>query len=175
MAWATFYQAGRKITFCARCPCEWLAWALFGNEDDGIYGQYPETRWGAVQWWLRNPAHNLTFYVMGAAHLDHKRSGMWPFSVFAPGGQGWNCCVTRLCGSSSGDLVMGALIAIVSAWWAWLFVALGAYPLLIVSLIGVAIALRIAGWMPFVSYCGKYFKCYAGWRERGNFGLKLTR
>lgn len=27
---------------------------------------------------------------------------------------------------------------------------------------------------PFVSYIRNDFKCYAGWRERGNFGLKLT-
>lgn len=28
--------------------------------------------------------------------------------------------------------------------------------------------------LPFVSYIRNDFKCYAGWRERGNFGLKLT-
>lgn len=32
------------------------------------------------------------------------------------------------------------------------------------------------GWFPlaFVSYTGRYVRWYVGWRERGNFGLKLT-
>lgn len=45
-----------------------LRWALFGNDDDGIYGpdwfnKGRETSWVAIKWWLRNPCHNLTFYV----------------------------------------------------------------------------------------------------------------
>ena len=48
-------------------------WALFGNDDDGYFG---DDRWRAgraktfrlaVQWWFRNPFHNLFFYVIGIA------------------------------------------------------------------------------------------------------------
>lgn len=51
----------------------WLLWALFGNEDDGPYGDdkwragRARTWWLAVQWWVRNPFHNLFFYVIGVA------------------------------------------------------------------------------------------------------------
>lgn len=42
----------------------WLLWAFFGNDEDGPYGFFPHTRWGAVRWWLRNPFHNLTHHVL---------------------------------------------------------------------------------------------------------------
>ena len=60
----------------------WLVWALFGNEDDGPHGDKnfkcpvllwiitPSVNWRwwrAVAWWVRNPAHNLCFYVWGVA------------------------------------------------------------------------------------------------------------
>lgn len=53
-------------------------WALFGNEDDGYYG---DDRWRngrdktlklAILWWFRNPFHNLFFYTIGIA--DHPRT-----------------------------------------------------------------------------------------------------
>lgn len=53
-------------------------WAIFGNEDDGPYG---DDKWRAgraktwklaVIWWFRNPFHNLFFYVIGIA--DHPRT-----------------------------------------------------------------------------------------------------
>jgi len=46
-------------------------WALFGNADDGLFGDAvwqagrARTPWLAVQWWFRNPLHNLFFYVIG--------------------------------------------------------------------------------------------------------------
>lgn len=49
-------------------------WALFGNADDGIYGDdawragRPCTPWLAVQWWFRNPFHNLFCYVIGVSN-----------------------------------------------------------------------------------------------------------
>lgn len=49
-------------------------WAFFGNEDDGYYGLHTHwnlasstSLWTAVRWWLRNPAHNFCFYVIGFA------------------------------------------------------------------------------------------------------------
>ena len=47
-----------------------LIWALFGNADDGPYGflaraYHPPHDWAtAARWWVRNPAHNLWFYVL---------------------------------------------------------------------------------------------------------------
>lgn len=46
-----------------------IAWALFGNDDDGVLGDHwwnPEQRdtiWIRIRWWFRNPFHNLMFYV----------------------------------------------------------------------------------------------------------------
>lgn len=53
-------------------------WAIFGNEDDGYYGDdnwrkgRDKTLKLAILWWLRNPAHNLCFYTIGIA--DHPRT-----------------------------------------------------------------------------------------------------
>lgn len=58
-----------------------VLWALFGNADDGYYGDEKwragRTRsfWLAVAWWFRNPAHNLCFYVIGYADRDHWFAG----------------------------------------------------------------------------------------------------
>lgn len=117
-----------------------IFWALFGNDDDGIYG---DLAWNpsqskdisyAIGWWVRNPFHNLTFYVIGLSTnpkteivYDFKRYGRYPKDVFAPSG-GWNWCVIK---------------------YKWL-------------------------WLPFISYQGWLGKFYIGWRERGNWGIKLT-
>lgn len=48
-----------------------VIWALFGNDEDGIYGSTrwnPEgkkTVWTAIRWWFRNPFHNFTHHVIG--------------------------------------------------------------------------------------------------------------
>ena len=56
-------------------------WAVFGNDEDGPYGLYPHTWVGAVRWWVRNPAHNLTHHVLN-----------WPCGPFFKWGKvpGWN-------------------------------------------------------------------------------------
>lgn len=49
----------------------WLLWALFGNDEDGLIGdarwnpERKDTLWVRVQWWFRNPFHNLTHHVWG--------------------------------------------------------------------------------------------------------------
>lgn len=57
-------------------PAAWTLWALFGNDDDGIYGEGPKAHFRIGEpnttskfwrWWLRNPLHNFTFYVIGSA------------------------------------------------------------------------------------------------------------
>ncbi len=52
----------------------WLLWALFGNDEDGLYGERsgvpgyepdrPRTFWLRLCWWCRNPFHNLTWHVL---------------------------------------------------------------------------------------------------------------
>lgn len=54
----------------------WTTWMLFGNDDDGIFGEEPTARYcpsqkigfsKATAWNLRNPLHNFCFYVIGSA------------------------------------------------------------------------------------------------------------
>ncbi len=53
-----------------------LKWVLFGNDDDGLYGDdawragREKTAALAREWWFRNPAHNFTWYVLGFADHD---------------------------------------------------------------------------------------------------------
>jgi len=71
-----------------------LLWALFGNDDDGVYGDLnwnpnqEKTIKRAILWWLRNPFHNLTFYVFGVPK-PFTSKGDYPNDVFNPSG-GWN-------------------------------------------------------------------------------------
>jgi hypothetical protein len=55
-------------------PLGALLWALYGNDDGGLYGE--RDAWGmfllpeemtaatALRWWLRNPLHNLFWHVL---------------------------------------------------------------------------------------------------------------
>lgn len=58
-------------------------WLLVGNEDDGLYGDdawragRPKTWRLALTWWLRNPCHNLTWYVLGVAQHHRFIVGPW--------------------------------------------------------------------------------------------------
>lgn len=60
-----------------------LLWSLFGNHDDGPYGKFEETLWGAVKWWLRNPFHNLWFYTLAPPLL-------WSIALIGEGKDGRN-------------------------------------------------------------------------------------
>jgi hypothetical protein len=110
-----------------------LIWALFGNDEDGIYGdrywnpEQEKSIWRAVRWWFRNPFHNLMFHVLSVPK-PFTSEGDFPHDVFSPIG-GWNR-VTRT--GANGKRYR------------------------------------------FISYIG-WCKAYIGWRERGNFGIKLTR
>lgn len=66
-------------------------WVLFGNEDDGIFG---DSVWNpnrhtdpltAVRWWFRNPCHNLCFYVVGVADKARVLRGPTAPDMDAPG------------------------------------------------------------------------------------------
>lgn len=64
-----------------------IIWALFGNDEDGPYGFYPHTTWGAIRWWLRNPFHNLTFHVLnwpGGPFWSWKYKGWNGYIGFRP-------------------------------------------------------------------------------------------
>jgi hypothetical protein len=58
----------------------WITWSLFGNDDDGIFGEEPSAHYKpempissckAAWWFFRNPFHNFTFYVIGTAHWNN--------------------------------------------------------------------------------------------------------
>ena len=74
-------------------------WALFGNDDDGYFGD-ESWRAGRVQtfalawaWWVRNPCHNLTWYLIGVADRERMHRGRWAPDIHKPGG-GWLLSVT---------------------------------------------------------------------------------
>lgn len=108
-----------------------VLWKIFGNNDDwpppDWYMPEERERKRKLYWLLRNPLHNLTFYLIGVAGKPFVRTGKFPQDVFNPNG-GWNLAVTA---------------------YKWFR-------------------------LPFVSYLGRSIKFYIGWRERGNFGFKLT-
>lgn len=80
-----------------RAPAPWWRkinpwWLLVGNDDDGYFGD-PDWRAGRAQtlglaliWWLRNPAHNLTWYAIGVADRDRVNVGDWAPEIHRPGG-----------------------------------------------------------------------------------------
>jgi len=127
----------------------WGAWALFGNDDDGLWGEvsFPdqegETVSQAAAWWIRNPFHNLFFYVVGSAHC------------------------------SNSEVTLLALSSSKSAFCSYQPVATTNF-----FDEGSCFYLGLHGWKPFCSFRLQYSDsrrcdCYLGWRERGNFGGKL--
>ena len=55
----------------------WVLWGLFGNDDDGLFGERrispycieeENTFRKALRMSIRNPLHNFTFYVIGQAN-----------------------------------------------------------------------------------------------------------
>jgi hypothetical protein len=72
-------------------PLWWPIWAIFGNDNDGWYG---DSDWNptrntsfmtAVKWWFRNPFHNLVFAVVGWCWVDRTwykwTVGNWTFAL----------------------------------------------------------------------------------------------
>lgn len=60
----------------------WITWTLFGNDDDGIFGEGPKAHYypnqkpsflKAMRWTLRNPFHNFCFYVIGSANRENSK------------------------------------------------------------------------------------------------------
>ena len=110
-------------------PLFWI-----GNQDSGSCGEKTDKEWFAkncnnicnlkckIKWFIRNPFHNFTFYVIGFADKKVISKCSSKDLVFT---NGWNFCLRNK-------------------------------------------------YFPFISYQNKKIKFYIGWRERGNFGIKLT-
>ncbi len=130
-------------------------WVLFGNDDDGVFGEGPQALWmlhkpptfsKALLWSLRNPFHNYTFYVLGFAskyvHCDE-------FVVINLTPKSFRFCTYTPYGTT-----------VFSDRHTCFFVAFHSM-------------------RPFISFRytfenQKRFEGFCGWRERGNFGLKLA-
>jgi len=110
-------------------PIWWI-----GNDEDPVPPDWyrPGEKFRKTLWYLRNPLHNFTNYVIGVKDLSNKRGwsrcGEYPEMVFSPQ-KGWNFSVIH-------------------------------YGMLR---------------LPFVSYWNAHYKFYIGWRDRGNFGVKINR
>lgn len=75
----------------------WLIWAFFLNELDGVIG---DNRWNPtredtfmirLKWWLRNPCHNFTWHVIGFAQKLTTR-----VDFQGEDGPGWNYAMTLI-------------------------------------------------------------------------------
>lgn len=131
----------------------WTTWLLFGNDDDGIFGECfsrpykpneENTFIKAVYWAARNPLHNLCFYGIGSAHRTNSefvflRFGDNQFETFH-----YEPVAKRVFGGK-----------------------------------GTSFLLALHGGKPFISLRIVYSEkvssqFYFGWRERGNFGIKCS-
>lgn len=130
----------------------WCTWALFGNDDQGLFSeaqlplfkpQQPLAIPKALAWMLRNPLHNFCYYVVGSAacpndeltilKINRKQFLFWRYSPVA-------------------HTVFGG------RYTSFYFGFHNGKPL---------ISLRL-------SYGNKWKSdFYIGWRERGNFGIKF--
>jgi len=130
----------------------WTAWALFGNDDDGIFGErscyHPGQPRGvkkALYWWARNPLHNFTFYVIGSAHRANGELDLLRIAPRHLSFGRFRCPGRTVFATERGS--------------------------------GLYFALH--GGKPFISLRLAYSRYrrgdfYIGWRERGNFGLKAS-
>lgn len=127
----------------------WVTWMLFGNDDDGIFGEGPRALYKpnkpitclkACQWSCRNPLHNFCFYVIGIADVTNSEFSL----IKIEKNKG---CIFSYRKQAEGNNGKGS------------FFFLGFH-----------------GWKPYIFlrllYSQKYKgQWYLGWRERGNFGI----
>jgi hypothetical protein len=75
---------------------KWNPTFWFGNVDDPVppSDYLPKDHNRVKKWYVRNSAHNLTFYIFGIADKNFHRSGKYPDQVFNPHG-GWNWTVCK--------------------------------------------------------------------------------
>lgn len=144
--------ANKKL-LCWKCFPLFLPWMLFGNDDDGLFGEGPHAYYSlkdepslrkAGNWWLRNPLHNFCFYVIGSADRINSE--------------------VDLLRITSDRISIGRYDPIAKT---------------IFASEGSCFYLCLHGGKPFISLriCfnkQQSFDFYIGWRERGNFGIKLN-
>lgn len=127
----------------------WISWSLFGNDDDGIFGEMPTANFKvqspissklALRWGMRNPLHNFSFYIIGSADKANNeviiaqiQKDRREFFTYYPKAR------HVLCSNGSSFL------------------------------------LALHGYKPFIAVRLGRVESYFGWRERGNFGIKLRR
>lgn len=130
----------------------WTTWMLFGNDDEGIFGESTakpyKLPWQnnfvkASSWWLRNPFHNFTHYTIGSAGSENSE-----FTLLNLNNHGITLCrlekgAKHNFGSSNTSFYAG-----------------------------------FHGGKPYLSLRILYpwkrkTECYIGWRNAGAFGLKF--
>jgi hypothetical protein len=130
----------------------WTTWALFGNDDDGLFGEESTAHYRiyqqievskAISWGFRNPFHNFCYYVIGSADQINSE-----FTLL------------RLTDSDVSFFTFKEIADTV-------------FPSKSSSLF-----ITFHGGKPFLAMRIVYFKeCrgdfYFGWRCRGNFGIKF--
>lgn len=129
----------------------WTSWILFGNDDDGIFGEnwtfhldQPISGLKALKWGMRNPLHNFCFYVIGSAHRHNREITLLNLTSKGLCLFEYNPYQSR----NFGDVNSSFFIA-------------------------------LHGGKPFVSLRLAYSSThrgnfYLGWRDRGNFGIKFA-
>lgn len=142
-----------------RCQIEWydlphwIMWGLFGNDDDGLFGEGPHAHYRseeppsftkALCWQTRNPLHNFCFYVIGSANRENSE---YTLIEITP-------CHFRLCAY---DPIAKTVFPSKNS----------------------CFYLGLHGCKPFISIRLRWTEkkstdFYCGWRERGNFGLKFV-
>lgn len=136
-----WYDVPRRITY-----------SLFGNEDDGIFGEYCKKPYSGdistgtfLRWYIRNPAHNFCFYTIGFQE-PNKKPTKNSFAILRADEK------FLLLRKDQDPCVMGKTSA--------------------------SFNLSLNHYLPFLSfrfpvYPGKKFDFYFGWRPSGAFGMKL--
>lgn len=148
--WLYDYIPENRAAIGEREGARQLAWALLGNDDDGIFGEKDPKFKGApcclqaLNWQLRNPLHNFCFYVIGTAYKENDELDILKIT-------GKGVCVLHY------HAIAKTIFPDENS----------------------CFYLGLHGGKPFMSLRIRYtasrqLDLYAGWRERGNFGLKCS-
>lgn len=125
----------------------WLPWALFGNDEGGIFGERdpyhtvngvePDISfWGFLKWQVRNPLHNLFWTVL---RWDAGNNALILYARDETGSRWWFRAPQRTWYADEGKQLYIRLLA------------------------------------PFISYRGAKWEIYAGWRIGGALGFALRK
>lgn len=130
----------------------WAAWMVWGNDDEGIFGEgagrpyciYRKNTYGkALSWWCRNPLHNFTHYVIGNAGRVNSELTLLNLHSRGVYCLEYDPIANKNYGSE-----------------------------------GTSLFLALHGGKPFVSFrikypWDRYTQFYLGWRKNGCFGVKF--